>query len=57
LIRKEAGWLGFKVEETEAFDEPMAAGITLVKVKGIQQKNKPQPGWNIEDFFPKIRIN
>lgn len=55
LIRKEAGWLGFKVEETEAFDEPMAAGITLIKVKGIQQKNKPQEGWNIQDFFPKRR--
>lgn len=55
LIRKEAGWLGFKVEETEAFDEPMAAGITLIKVKGIQEKNKPQEGWNIQDFFPKRR--
>jgi hypothetical protein len=34
LIRKETGWLGFKVEDTEKFDEPMSAGITLIAVKG-----------------------
>lgn len=34
LLRKDTGWLGFKVEDTEKFDEPMAAGITLVAAKG-----------------------
>ena len=41
LLNKNTGWLGFKVEDTEKFDEPMAAGITLIAVKGQQQKIKP----------------
>ncbi len=50
LIRKETGWLGFKVEDTEKFDEPMAAGITLVAVKGQQLKMKPQTR-ELNDYF------
>jgi hypothetical protein len=57
LIRKETGWLGFKVEDTEDFDEPMGAGITLIKAKGISQKFKPTEGHSLEDFFPKHRKN
>lgn len=43
LIRKETGWLGFKVEDTEKFDEPMAAGITFIAVRGVKSeiRNKP----------------
>ena len=52
LIRKETGWIGFKVEDTEKFDEPMAAGITLIKVKGVVRKTK-KTGFSISDFFPK----
>jgi hypothetical protein len=39
LIRKETGWLGFKVEDTQKFDEPMASGICLLarKVKSIRR--------------------
>jgi len=55
LIRKEAGWLGFKVEDTERFDEPMAAGITLIAVKGKNSKNQNRL-LNILDFFPKTKM-
>jgi hypothetical protein len=34
LLRKDTGWLGFKVDDTQKFDEPMAAGFTLIAVKG-----------------------
>lgn len=56
LIRKETGWLGFKVEDTEKFDEPMAAGITLISVKGAMRKNRSEP-LNISDFFPKRKVS
>lgn len=51
LLRKDTGWLGFKVEETEKFDEPMAAGITLVSVKGVVKRNELKP-LTVQDFFP-----
>lgn len=52
LIRKEAGWLGFKVEDTERFDEPMAAGYTLIAVKGVTRKSKKNKT-KITDIFPQ----
>lgn len=54
LIRKDTGWLGFKVEDTERFDEPMAAGITLIAVKGKMYKNSIR-AIDIEDYFPKYK--
>lgn len=54
LIRKDTGWLGFKVEDTERFDEPMAAGITLIAVKGKMYKNSIRT-IDIEDYFPKYK--
>lgn len=56
LIRKETGWLGFKVEDTEKFDECMGAGITLIKVKGTVRRNTNN-GLSLTDFFPKFRNN
>lgn len=56
LIRKDTGWLGFKVEDTEKFDEPMAAGITLIRVKGKMLRNAGRI-MNIEDYFPKRRTS
>jgi hypothetical protein len=53
LIRKDTGWLGFKIEETEDFDEPMGAGITLIQVKGITNRRKISSNVSIYDFFPK----
>lgn len=51
LLRKDTGWLGFKVEDTEKYDEPMAAGITLISVKGTIKRNEIKP-MTITDFFP-----
>jgi len=51
LIIKETGWLGFKVEDTEKFDEPMAAGHTLIAVKGVTQRNKIETTVDIGDYF------
>lgn len=56
LIRKDTGWLGFKVESTESFDEPMAAGITLIDVKGKAFKNSGRV-LDIQDYWPKYRTN
>jgi len=52
LLRKDTGWLGFKVENTEDFDEPMAAGITLIKVKGIVRKAVVKTT-NLNEWFPR----
>jgi len=55
LIRKETGWLGFKVDDTEKFDEPMAAGITLIAVKGrhFQKENETL---NIDNYFRRSKV-
>jgi hypothetical protein len=52
LIRKETGWLGFKVEDTERFDEPMGAGITFIAVKGKKYQLPNSQRNNIEDYIP-----
>jgi len=57
LIRKDTGWLGFKVEDTQIFDEPMAAGFTLIAVKGKRYTNPIQQRQNIEDIMPYHTMN
>lgn len=52
LIRKDTGWLGFKVDETQKFDEPMAAGITLVAVKGKRYVRPTEKQQDIESIMP-----
>lgn len=52
LIRKETGWLGFKVEDTEKFDEPMAAGITLIAVKGKKYIRPQDTKLDISNLMP-----
>lgn len=52
LIRKETGWLGFKVEDTEKFDEPMGAGITLIAVKGKKYVKPTSQLQTIESVLP-----
>lgn len=52
LLRKETGWLGFKVEDTEKFDEPMAAGITLIGVHGVKRINSKQASKDVESVLP-----
>lgn len=52
MIRKDVGWLGFKVEDTQKFDRPMAAGITLIAVKGKKYIKRSEYTKNIEDIMP-----
>ena len=52
LIRKETGWLGFKIEDTQKFDEPMAAGITLIAVRGKRYSKMGDYTKNIESILP-----
>lgn len=52
LLIKETGWLGFKVEDTQKFDEPMSAGMTLIALKGKQNNRKQDTTHDIESFMP-----
>ena len=54
LLAKETGWLGFKIEDTEKFDEPMAAGITLLAVHG---KRYAIPNQNTRDISSILPMN
>jgi hypothetical protein len=45
-------WLKFKVDDTQKFDEAMAAGIALIAVKGKKYKLPNQQSRNIEDILP-----
>ncbi len=56
LLKRETGWLGFKVEDTEKFDEPMAAGITLVAVKGNPAIRNNQYTVDINDWFGRKKV-
>lgn len=55
LIRKDTGWLGFKVEDTEKYDECMGAGITLVAVKGKTYPNSREKLPHVSSFFKKYK--
>ncbi len=52
LLRKDTGWLGFKVEDTQKFDEPMAAGLTFISVKSKKYRKAPQATATIENILP-----
>jgi len=52
LMRKVTGWLDFKVEETQKFDEPMAAGFTLIAVKGKKYSKPQDQTRSIQDIMP-----
>ncbi len=52
LMRKETGWLGFKVEDTQVYDEPMSAGITLIAVKGKKYSKPQSETRTIQDILP-----
>lgn len=56
LIRKDTGWLGFKIEETQAYDEPMAVGFTLIAVKGKRYSRATDHTRNIEDILPLNKV-
>ena len=52
LMRKDTGWLGFKVEETQKFDEPMGFGFTLIAVKGKKYARPNTQLQDINDIMP-----
>lgn len=52
LMRKDTGWLGFKVEETQKFDEPMGFGFTLIAVKGKNYKKPNSVKKDIQSIMP-----
>ncbi len=52
LLAKDTGWLGFKVEDTQKFDAPMGAGITLIAVKGKKYLRQKENEKNIESLMP-----
>lgn len=52
LMRKETGWLGFKVEDTQKFDDPMAAGFTFIAVKGKKYARPNSENQSIESILP-----
>lgn len=52
LMRKITGWLDFKVEDTQKFDEPMSAGFTLIAVKGKKFTKPADRTRNLEDIMP-----
>lgn len=52
LMRKETGWLGFRVEDTQKYDEPMGAIFTLIAVKGKKYKKKEDNQRSINDIIP-----
>lgn len=52
LMRKDTGWLGFKVEETQAFDEPMGFAFTLIAVKGRKYKKRNEKGVDVNNLIP-----
>jgi len=51
-MRKKTGWLDFKVEETQKFDEPMAAGFTLIAVKGKRYVKRTEQTQDVENIMP-----
>lgn len=57
LMQKDVGWLGFKVEETQKYDRPMAAGFTLISVKGMKVIKSSSRNRNIEDIMPQRKAS
>jgi hypothetical protein len=55
LLVKETGLMGFKVEDTQKFDEPMAGGICLIAVHGKKYTRPQEHAKNIEDVMPMRR--
>ena len=53
IDKRTNGWMGFKVDDTQKFDEPMAAGITLIAVKGKKYKLPTNETLKrVEDLLP-----
>lgn len=51
LMMKESGWLGFRVEDTQKYDDVMAFGFTLIAVKGKKYAKPNSNKMNVEDLI------
>lgn len=52
LIAEKSGWLGFRVEDTQKFDEPMSAGVALIAAKNKKVLKSTEGRSNVEDIMP-----
>jgi len=52
LMNNRTGWLGFKVDDTQKYDEPMAAGFTLISAKGLLKQKSNNNRKKIESIIP-----
>jgi hypothetical protein len=52
LMNNRTGWLGFKVDDTQKYDEPMAAGFTLIAAKGLLKQKTNNKSKKIESIIP-----
>lgn len=57
LMRKITGWLDFKVEETQKFDEPMGVGFTLLAVNGKRYTRPADQEMHIESVMPYYKAS
>ena len=51
-MKETFGWLGFKIDDTQKSDEPMAAGFTLIAVKGKRYRKPQESEQSIENILP-----
>ena len=51
-MNNRTGWLGFKVDDTQKYDEPMAAGFTLIAAKGLLKQKTNNKSKKIESIIP-----
>lgn len=52
LMEDETGWLGFEVENTQKYDNVMAAGFALIAAKSKKYIKQVERQQNIEEIFP-----
>lgn len=51
------GWLQFDVGNTTVFDEPMAAGYTLIAARQKTYRRPIDSGRDVADYFPTYKAN
>lgn len=52
LISEESGWLGFRIEDTQKFDDAMGAGIALISAKAKKYSMPTEAKRTLEEIMP-----
>lgn len=52
LISEESGWLGFRIEDTQKFDDAMGAGIALISAKTKKYAKPAESKRTLQDIMP-----